>query len=218
MFDLATHLLTTLASAGNALVGQLRAAGEELAMEPLFGALGLVVWPRAEVPTNAGTGLRPAGAAETVVGRIANRILPLAWRDLRLNARVPTLAEGDVCLVHYDGGTVHMRAAAGGGTQIVVYAPTLNGSGVVTKAHAITLDPTGATIQIQHADGPAVFLYADRVVAKNAGGNVYLEVGSTEIVLNGPVKITGGLTVGNPALAIPVELAGGVPATLIKGL
>ena len=27
----------------------------------------------------------------------------------------------------------------------------------------------------------------------------------------------GGLTVGNPVLAVPVELSGGVPATLIKG-
>jgi hypothetical protein len=217
LLDLARLVRSKVAAATSAVVGSVRAAGEEVSDLAMFGALGLLVRPRAEQATKGATGLRPAGAAETILGRIQGRIVPLAWRDLRLDARAGQLQEGDVVLAHYDGGLVHLRATTGGGTQVVIYAPALDGSGAVTKAHAITLDPQGNTIQVQHADGPAVFLYTDKAVIKNASGAVYVEVGATEITLNGPVKILGGLTVGNPVLAVPVELSGGVPATLIKG-
>lgn len=217
ILDFARLVSSSVDALKQAVVASLEGPGGETASEGMFGALGVLVRPRTAQPTNTATGLRPAGAAETIVGRLANRLVPLAWRDLRLNQRAGALQEGDVVLAHYDGGMVHLRATAGGGTQVVVYAPTLNGSGAVTKAHAITLDPQGNTVQIQHADGPAVFVYSDKVVLKNAGGNVYAEVGATEIVLNGPVKITGGLTVGNPLTAIPVDLTGDVPSTLIRG-
>jgi hypothetical protein len=210
---------TQVSGTAKAVVASILGDEGESADDPLFGVAGLLFRPRAPVEKNAATGTSPEGVMETIFARVGQSLLPLASRDLRINQRKQALQVGELAMVGYGGGQVAIRDASGGaGSVVVVYAPTLNGSGTVTKAHAVTLDPDGNTIQIQHADGPAVFLYTDRAVIKNAGGSVYVEIGPTEIVLNGPVKITGGLVVGNPLTAIPVELAGGVPATLIKGL
>jgi hypothetical protein len=96
------------------------------------------------------------------------------------------------------------------GTQ-TTYVPTeRDDEGTVTAAHAITvgLDGNGdALISHVHADGMATVMHERKWIAKNAAGDVYIELNDSGAVLNGNSRVNGGMVVGNIAAAQPVVLS-----------
>ncbi len=145
-------------TATNAIMARVIGTEDETGDDPLFGPIGLLTRPHKLVDDKSGTGLRPTGYVEAAIARIGDRVLGLAFRDLRLNARAGALVEGDVVLIQWSGATIRLRDATGGtnGASVTIEAPTLNGSGVVTKMHTITMDPTTNKVTVLHADGVRV--------------------------------------------------------------
>ncbi|WP_437759479.1 hypothetical protein [Sorangium sp. So ce1389] len=176
--------------------------------EVLYGALGVVARPK------------PAGAdgfAEVVGLKTSDGIMPIAARDLRLNARVNP-KEGEVLLVGYGGGFISLKDNADGdGTDIVFYATKSDGS----KASAISLNTTTSNshIALMHDSGVSVTLTKEgKAVIASPDGGTYIEVSDAGIVLNGQVQLTGSLVVGDPATALPVGLGASAPSisTILK--
>jgi hypothetical protein len=177
---------TAVSGSQRAVLGTLRlfessetdASAEESA-EPLYGTPGVYFRPRASVAASAATGNNPAGYTEVIGFRLDDRVYPLSYRDLRLNAKVNP-AEGELGLVQYLGGFVSMRTnATGDGTDVVIYTPRNNASGVATRAHAISLDTSSAneSIAIVHANGHSITMNkTGSIVLMNKAGNALVEV------------------------------------------
>jgi hypothetical protein len=75
-----------------------------------------------------------------------------------------------------------------------------------TKAHVLTMGKDGngkPYVGIVQSEGLALLMLEDSLVIKNAAGDAYIELNSTGIVLNGNVKLVGGLDVGG-GTALPL--------------
>jgi hypothetical protein len=122
-----------------------------------------------------------------------------AWlgHDPRMASKVPELSKG--ASVQY-GATGTFGLIDGEDGTWTQYVPCeFDGSGTPTKAHLVQvgLDPNGEkTISIVHADGMAITMFDGKTVISNKSGNAYIEIGDDGIVLNGNVKLNGGVDVG----------------------
>ena len=224
VFGFAKIIATTVGEASKALLANLAGpaasfdlqnpeadAGAEFALkQELFGALGLLVRPRA------------AGAkawAEAACLRLGDALLPIAFRDLRLNANYPVPKEGAVALVGYGGGFHSLEDTANNSgdqkaTVQVIYVPYSFTAGTPAKAHAITIDPTpgNESVTVVHGEGMALTMMAggkNSVVLKNKTGNAYIEVNDDGITLSGNVVVAGGMVVG---ASVPGAAAAALPA------
>lgn len=138
--------------------------GETSADQVGYGPLGFLSRP-----------LPPSGQdfAQAACLRDDAGFAPFGWRDMRLcEAANPggsggTPAEGQQCIVGYGGALfTHSMAASASGSRVpnisTWYLPfQFDGSGVPTKAHAVSLDPSTNAISVVHASGMRVDLLQD---------------------------------------------------------
>lgn len=184
--------------------------GETSTDAPVFGALGVISRPRAPVAHDDASGLAPEGEAEYLCVKYEDELQPIAARDLRISARTNP-AEGEVMLAGYDGGFVSIKQAGNGqGSQVVILAPALNGSGVITTSHVLSMDPGAQNaVALLHRSGHGLLCTAGGdAILKNASGNTYVQCAGSAMTLNGNVQVVGGLVVapGSPTPQ-PVLLA-----------
>lgn len=200
--------------------------GEQTQDAEAYGALGIVVRPRppSSVPDGAG-GTETVGA-EAMAARTSDGLVPLAWRDLRLNRAFPAPKPGTVAVVGYGGGFVSFddtdtESGDQLASRVTLYCPFQFASGVGAKAHAVVLDPDENSVSVVHADGAAVVLTEDATILKGPDGTAFIELSDGKIVINAPqVVVRGGMLIGDESLPTPfpvVYMLAGVPipSTLI---
>ncbi len=131
--------------------------GEVADEQPAFGALGVISNP---LPPETIAGLDYA--AEVVCAVTSDGLVPIGWRDLRLEKAFPGgIKQGSTSLAGYGGGfiTLDLTAADSGSKKaniVVAYCPyQFGGDGTAAKAHSIILDPTpgNESVTITHGDG-----------------------------------------------------------------
>lgn len=190
--------------------------------EPLYGTLGFYFRPEPPVSADDADGNHPEGAAEFVGMRLGDRIIPTAYRDLRINAKLNP-DEGEVGLAQYRGGFISLKTNdSDTGTSIVAYAVDNDSSGTPDKAHALVMDsePTNSCISLMHAEGQSITMTKEGlIVLANAAGDHYLSIESDKIVLNGKsISIVGGAMMGssNPADGDFVMLATALLAWIVE--
>lgn len=183
---------------------------EKFTGEAFMTCAGVAVRPRPQVPKKGATGRNPAGACEIVAARRGDNAQCIASRDLRLTARTAP-AVGDVTLVGYAGGQVVIRDVPDlSGSQLLMLAPRLLSDGTIDKSHAVMLDPSaaGESVSVVHMNGCALLLTkAGHVILKNADGSQFIDIGPSELLLNGVVKLLAGVVAGDPQTAQTVALA-----------
>jgi hypothetical protein len=186
--------------------------GETATGQESYGALGRIVAPRR--PTKlGGNEMR----TEHISVRRADGMVPIALRDLRLNAFYPNPKEGTIADVGYAGAFDANEPTFDGdkpkSSVRTIYVPyAFDGSGVPTKAHAITVDATSGNVSISiiHGEGMAITMMAggkNSVVIKNKAGNAYVEVNDDGITANGNTVVNGGAVLGTPLGAQPAAVA-----------
>lgn len=99
--------------------------------EPAYGQLGILARP---LPARSSG--PQAGAAEALCLRVADGLVPVAIRDLRISQAVPAPEDGQVMMAHYGGGYVTLRPADSSSSTTLVQ--------IVTGPNEIQLDPSGA--------------------------------------------------------------------------
>mgnify|MGYP006921335867 CR=1 FL=1 len=185
-------------------------SAERFTGEAFATCAGVVCRPRAQVPKRQATGRNPAGVCEVITARRGDGAQCLASRDLRLNARVNPEV-GDVALVGYAGGQVVIRDVTDlSGSQLLMLAPRLKSDGTIDKSHAVILDPSaaGESVSIVHMNGCALLMTkAGHVILKNADGSQFIDIGPSELLVNGVLKLLAGVVAGNPETAQTVALA-----------
>ena len=85
-----------------------------------------------------------------------------------------------------------------------LYVPVDGGA----KAHVITVgkDENGADyLGLVQCDGLSITMLDDEIVISNRAGNAYVQIDDSGIILNGNVKLVGGLDVGG-GTALPLVL------------
>jgi len=187
------------------------ANSEESTEADVYGSLGITGRPLQ--PTSDGG---EDEHCEVVCMRVADALVPIAVRDVRLRMGGNAPNEGTVALVGYGGGYHSISPVDNDdldkGSIQVIYCPYAFSGGVATKAHCIILDPTSgnASISIVHAEGMAITMTdqgTKPLVLKNAAGDASVTVDDNGIQLNGNVVCNGSMIVGNPLTAVPL-LAG----------
>jgi hypothetical protein len=173
--------------------------GEQMVDVEALGALGIIARPR-RPSKNSKTGKEEA--AEGYGLRTPAGIKPLAYRDLRLNRRFPSPKEGTIAFVGYGGAFLAFDDADGDTSHATLYVPyERNGSGVVTKAHMVTIgkDDSGKPmLALISGEGPRVTLLDDEVVVANKDGSTRLEVNDAGVNAVGPFKAASGADLGGP--------------------
>jgi hypothetical protein len=166
--------------------------------------------------------------AEARVERLGDGLVPLAWRDLRLNAVYSNPRPGSIALVGYGGGfhAIEDTQDNSGDQKAsihVIYAPYQFSGGVPSKAHVITLDTSSGNeaITIVHGEGMAITMAAGgkhSVVIKNKAGDAFVEVNDSGGTLNGNWKVVGSMDIGGSPASVPVLLSGLIPSTMLKAV
>jgi hypothetical protein len=178
LIDQAKATASTILGSIRALTLQLESVitGTKAEEEPMYSALGVIARPKSPVTTASGVALK--GECEVLAVKNDDGMQPFAYKDLRIHARCPSPAEGDIFLAGYQGGYVSIRAATGTlGDVVKMYAPRIDSSGTFVLAHHITLDPHGSAspaIAIHHGSG-----YSIRIT--NAGD---IEARANTLVVN----------------------------------
>jgi hypothetical protein len=180
--------------------------GEKVTDAEQYSALGLVFRPRPP-ETVAGDLL----AAEAMAVRTGGGLVPIAWRDLRLNRRFSAPKPGSVALVGYGGAFLAFDdTVANSGSEkaskTTLYVPYQFSNGAPTKALTIALDPEQESISIIHANGAAVVLDKDNHITMRADGSTWLSVkpGKIELVA-ASISARGNVALGaNTATAVPL--------------
>lgn len=171
------------------------------ASSPLWGQFGFASRP-------ADTGAGACMACYLVNG---DQKLIIATRDNRHVDKIGDLKPGGVSVYNQTGSFLTLDGATGTCTTYVPYA--FDGDGVAQKAHAITVDVEtdgSESINIVHGEGMAITMLAggkNSVVIKNKAGDAYIEINDDGIVLNGNVKVNGGITLGDTTGALPLITA-----------
>jgi hypothetical protein len=160
LIDQAKATASTILGSIRALTLQLESVitGTKAEEEPMYSALGVIARPKSPVTTASGVALK--GECEVLAVKNDDGMQPFAYKDLRIHARCPSPAEGDIFLAGYQGGYVSIRAATGTlGDVVKMYAPRLNSSGVETAAHYLLLDPHSSAspaIALVHGGGYSI--------------------------------------------------------------
>lgn len=196
------------------------APGERRDDVEAYGAPGIVFRPR---PPSTPSGSSDELAAEAIALRTPDGVIPVAWRDLRLNRRFPNPKVGSVALVGYGGGFLSFDDAADGSdtSQGALYVPyERDGDGNVTKAHVISIgrDSNGTPfVGLISGEGVRVTLLDDEVVVASKDGSNRVEVNDGGVNVVGPFKAASGADLGGPtseALAKYTALANMVTALI----
>ena len=182
-----------------------------------YGAPGIVFRPRPAEDVDTPTGVETL-KAEAMAARVGDRLVPLAWRDLRFNRVYANPKAGSVALVGYGGGFLAFEDTSSNtgdqkGTICVLYCPREFTAGVHAKAHSLIMDPVQNTIALLHGDGMAVVMDPDNGITMRADGTTYmnLQPGKFTVVADS-INMRGCVALGaNTLLAVPLA-PGGTPS------
>ena len=183
----------------------------------VYGTLGVTGRP---LPPDNADGVEEH--AEVVCLRMADGLVPIAVRDVRLRMGGNAPNEGTMAFVGYGGGyhsisPVDNTDLTKGAIQVIYCGYDFDSSGVAQKAHTIIIDPTAnnESISIIHAEGQAVFLQKDGSIQIQTDG-VPAGTGSTvqqSFIKLEPGKITlqadqvvfnGSVYIGSPLTGVPL--------------
>lgn len=181
------------------------------------GTLAVLANPLDGTQSASGTPLR----AGVVGARTADGVVPIAWKDPRIDAAFPNgVPKGTVALAGYGKafhsiGLVDASDPNSPGIH-TLYAPfDFDADGVPQKAHAIVMDttPGNSSVQVVHADG--YFFSAKSgsgwTMAVDSATAMSMEPGTLgaagKLTISANVVVGGSLILGNPATAVPL-LAG----------
>lgn len=194
--------------------------GEVSKGSEMFGALGFVSRP-ANPEVIGGKDF----ACEALCMRTADGLVPISWRDLRLNAFFPDgVPEGRIGMVGYGGGfhtiDLNIHDPEQNTSTHFLYAPyDFDSEGVPQKAMAISLDtstPGEENISMSIGGGTSGFQMtmneADGLQVRTPNENTFFNIRedeinmtATKIVLKGNVYIGSQAEVGIPLLAGPAS-------------
>jgi hypothetical protein len=189
-------------------------AGEVAEQSSIWGALGMVFRPLK--PESIGG---QAYAAEAVCVRTADGLVPISWRDLRLNAFFPNgTPEGRVGLVGYKGGlhTIDVNSAGNANIQTLYVPYAHDGNGVPQKAMVLTLDtssPGNEHITMSIGGGTSGFQFTmneeDGVQFRTPDSATLVNIREDEITLAASkIMLKGNVYVGAAAEAGVVMVGG----------
>ena len=193
--------------------------GEVSEQSEMFGALGFVSKPM-RPQTLAGKNY----SCETLCMRTSDGLVPISWRDLRLNSFFPNgVPEGRIAMVGYGGGfhTIDLTSADNGDQKTsiqTIYAPYAYSNGVPSKAMAIVLNTTPGAENISMSIGGGSTGYqltmseADGVQVRTPNVGTCFNIREKEILLTaekimlkGNVYVGSQCEVGIPLLAGPAS-------------
>lgn len=123
----------------------------------------------------------------------------IALNDPRVAAVLPTLPKGGS--VHH-GGWGGFAIWDDDAETYTVYCPFDDAA----KAHVLTIGKDGSGkpyVGLVHSSGLALTMLEETLVIKNPAGDAYIQLDADGIVLNGNVKMVGGLDVGG-GTALPL--------------
>jgi hypothetical protein len=193
--------------------------GELSPQSEIYGALGFVGRPR-----NKQTIRGIEYYCETLCMRTSDGLVPISWRDLRLNSYFPNgVPEGRIGMVGYGGGfhTIDLTETDNGDQKSsihFIYAPYSFSNGTPSKAMAICLDTTPGSENISMSIGSVTsgFQFTmneiDGVQVRTPNVNTCFNIREEEvlitakkIMLKGNVYIGAGAEAGLPLLAGPAS-------------
>jgi len=187
--------------------------GEAVPQQVSYGALGLLSRP---LPPDTSSG--STYFADVVCLKTSDGLLPIAWRDQRINAAFPAgVKEGSVALAGYGRGfySLDLTSAASGARKAnihVIYCPyEFNSAGVPAKAHAIILDPTAGneSISITHGEGYQLALTKSDGLLAVLSANTFMRIKPGEFLMQAPkIMLKGNVYLGSQAEAGVPLLAG----------
>jgi NAD-dependent dihydropyrimidine dehydrogenase PreA subunit len=187
--------------------------GETESETEAYGAPGVVFRPRPPEEVDTPDGPRTL-AAEAMAARVGEKLVPMAWRDLRFNRVYSNPRAGSVALVGYGGGFLAFDDTTEDSgdqraTVCVLYCPREFSGGVHSKAHAIILDPVENTVAILHGDGMALVMDEDNGITCRADRTTYwnLQPGKFTCVADS-INLRGNVALGANTLAAVPLLAG----------
>lgn len=185
-------------------------AGELSEKEDLYSGLGLLGNPLGLEQLDG-----KSYACDVVYAKRGDSLVPIAYRDLRLNRAFPSgLKKGSIALAGYGGGFYSLDlTTSNSGTRKanihVLYCPyEFDADGVPAKAHVIFADPSQDSVGMVHGDGFAVMLNAGGITLRG-GSSSWINVAESSIdIVSAKVNVQGSVALGgNPAIAVPL-LAG----------
>lgn len=183
--------------------------GELADNQDTYGALGLLSRPM-DPEKIAGRDYR----AETVSARVADGLIPIAWRDLRFERFFPNgIPKGTVRLVGYGGGFASFDMSANVENIYTVYLPYNFVNGVPQKAHAIVVDANPDNgITMTHGDGYQMALTSDGILMRTSDDKTFfhmkegvVSLTAAKIFLKGTTYIGQAGEFGIPLLAGPAS-------------
>jgi hypothetical protein len=168
-----TIVVRTSVTQARTIVANLLGIGDEESVgEPIYGALGVVHRP---LPPD------DKAHAEAVAIRVGDSLIPMAWRDVRLDAVASDFAVGETGFVGYGGGSYRtgLTATPSGDQRATVHtirAPYEFADGIASKEHVIRIDPTpgSETITVLHGDGHKVTLGPETILLENGDATAEL--------------------------------------------
>lgn len=190
--------------------------GEVSPQSEFFGSLGFVGRPR-----NKQTIKGIEYFCEALCMRTADGLVPVSWRDLRLNSFFPNgVPEGRIGMVGYGGGfhTIDLTEANNGDQKTsihFIYAPYSFSNGTPSKAMAICLDTTPGAENISMSIGGGTSGYqmtmneADGLQVRTPNTGTCFNIREEEVLITAKkIMLKGNVYVGSQAEAGIPLLAG----------
>lgn len=189
--------------------------GERGDDQEMFGSLGVLGRPQ-DPETIGGKDYR----AEAVAARTADGLVPMSWRDLRLDRFFPNgLPKGAIRMVGYGGafsGFDVKEGTSGASTEnfaTVAYVPYEYSGGVAQKAHSIFVDPDPANgITLTHGTGWQVALTEEGIMMRTPDAETFFQlkegefnVAAAKIFLKGACYVGAAAEAGIPLLPGPAS-------------
>lgn len=191
--------------------------GEVGEQSEMYGALGILGRPLSATGTDK-------QVADAVCIRTSDGLVPISWRDLRLNKAFPNgFPQGRIAMVGYGGGfhTIDLTDQLSGDQKSsihFIYAPYEFSNGVPSKAMAICLDTTPGSENITMSIGGGEDGYqftmnqADGLQVRTPDTGTCFNIRSDEILLTAKkIMLKGNVYVGSqcetgiPLLAGPAS-------------
>lgn len=197
------------------------AAGEQAPDQVRYsGALGMI-WRALPPDTTKGK----SRFLDVLCAKVADGLLPIAWRDERINRAFPNgPKEGTIAMAGYGGGfhSLDLTAANSGSQKAnihVIYCPyQFDANGVPAKAHAVVIDPSSGnqSISITHGDGYQLSLTSEGFNV-NIDASTFLQMGPGAFTVNAAkIILQGNCALGASALtAVPITPVVGVSGALL---
>lgn len=190
--------------------------GEVSPQSEIYGALGFVGRPR-----NKETIKGVEYYCEALCMRTADGLVPISWRDLRLNSFFPNgVPEGRIGMVGYGGGfhTIDLTESNNGDQKTsihFIYAPYSFSNGTPSKAMAICLDTTPGSENISMSIGGGTSGYqmtmneVDGVQVRTPNSNTMFNIREEEINLSAAkIMLKGNVYIGSDTVSGVPLLAG----------